>query len=59
MQSSSGNDHHEWRFVTNHTHVLACIAAEPDARLRDVAARVGITERTVGQIVKDLEQAGT
>ena len=58
MQSSSGNDYHDWRFVTNHTHVLACIAADPGTRLRDIAATVGITERTVGQIVNDLELAG-
>jgi DNA-binding MarR family transcriptional regulator len=38
--------------------VLAYIAAEPNARLRDIAAAVGITERTAGQIVNDLEQAG-
>jgi len=58
MQSSSGNDNHLWRFVTNHTHVLTCIAGDPNARLRDIAATVGITERTVGQIVYELEQAG-
>jgi predicted transcriptional regulator len=44
--------------VTNHGHVLACIAGDPDARLRDIAAAVGITERTAAQIVGDLEQAG-
>jgi hypothetical protein len=58
MQSSSGNDHHLWRFVTNHAHVLACIAADPDARLRDIATTVGITERTAAQIVGDLEHDG-
>jgi DeoR/GlpR family transcriptional regulator of sugar metabolism len=58
MKSSSGNDHGLWRFVTNHAHVLACIANDPSARLRDVAATVGITERTAGQIVRELEQAG-
>jgi hypothetical protein len=58
MQSSSGNDNGLWRFVTNHAHVLACIAADPDARLRDIAATVGVTERTAGQIVGELEQAG-
>ena len=58
MKSSSGNSDHAWRFVTNHAHVLACIAADPTARLRDMAAAVGITERTVAQIVSDLEQAG-
>jgi DNA-binding MarR family transcriptional regulator len=58
MKSSSEDGDHSWRFVTNHGHVLECIAADPNARLRDVAATVGITERTAAQIVKDLEQAG-
>jgi DNA-binding Lrp family transcriptional regulator len=58
MQSSSGNDYQLWRFVTNHGHVLGCIAADPTARLRDIAAIVGITERAVGQIVRELEEAG-
>src|SRR4051795_5195925 len=58
MKSSSGNDSPTWRFVTNHAHVLACIAADPGTRLRDIAATVGITERTVAQIVRELEQAG-
>ena len=58
MQSNSGRDDHLWRFVTNHAHVLACIAADPTTRLRDIAATVGITERAVGQIVSELEQAG-
>jgi len=44
--------------VTNHAHVLACIATDPEARLRDIATTVGITERTAGQIVTELEQAG-
>jgi predicted transcriptional regulator len=58
MKSSSGNGNHSWRFVTNHGHVLARIAADPSARLRDIAATVGITERAVGQIISELEQAG-
>ena len=58
MQSRFENDYHLWRFVTNHTHVLMCVAADPSARLRDIAATVGITERTVGQIVNELERAG-
>ena len=49
---------HSWRFVTNHAHVLTCIRADPTARLRDLAATVGITERTAAQIVSELEQAG-
>src|SRR5438067_2067426 len=57
MKSSSG-DHHLWRFVTNHAHVLAAIANDPTIRLRDIAADLGITERTAAQIVNDLEEAG-
>ena len=58
MKSNSGNDHHLWRFVTNHAHVLEAIATDPTIRLRDIAASVGITERTAAQIVNDLEEAG-
>jgi DNA-binding MarR family transcriptional regulator len=58
MKSTSGNQDHLFRFVTNHAHVLQVIAADPTARLRDIAQTVGITERTAAQIVNDLEQAG-
>jgi Mn-dependent DtxR family transcriptional regulator len=58
MESSSGDDYHRWRFVTNHAHVLESIASDPTLRLRDIAATVGITERTAAQIVNELEQAG-
>ncbi|MBK6453179.1 MAG: winged helix-turn-helix transcriptional regulator [Steroidobacteraceae bacterium] len=47
-----------WTFLSNHAHVLVCLAQDPDARLRDVALSVGITERAVQKIVSDLEQAG-
>ncbi len=47
-----------WTFLSNHGHVLVGLAADPDARMRDIAARVGITERAVQAIVRDLEQAG-
>lgn len=57
MKSSSRKDH-AWRFVTNHAHVLEFISTDPSARLRDIAADVGITERTAAHIVKDLEAAG-
>lgn len=46
-----------WTFLTNHGHVLVCLAGDPDVLLRDVAARIGITERAVQQIVADLEAA--
>src|SRR3954451_14678266 len=58
MKTNSGNQEHAWRFMTNHAHVLECIAADPSLRLRDIAASVGITERTAAQIVGDLERAG-
>jgi len=47
-----------WTFLSNHGHVLVCLALDPDSRLRDVAASVGITERAVQKIVDDLEEAG-
>ena len=47
-----------WTFLTNHSHVLLCIADDPDIRLRDVAGRVGITERAAQRIVAELEEAG-
>jgi predicted ArsR family transcriptional regulator len=47
-----------WTFLSNHGHVLVCLAQNPDARLRDVAQAVGITERAVQKIVSDLEAAG-
>lgn len=49
---------HTWTFLSNHAHVLVCLARDRDARLRDVALQVGITERAVQKIVADLEAAG-
>jgi hypothetical protein len=47
-----------WTFLTNHAHVLLCVAADPDVRLREVAGRVGITERATQRIVAELEAEG-
>jgi len=47
-----------WTFLTNHGHVLLAVAAQPEARLRDIADRVGITERAAQLIVSDLVDAG-
>jgi DNA-binding MarR family transcriptional regulator len=47
-----------WTFLTNHAQVLVSIAADPWIRLRDIAARVGITERAVHRIVVELGDAG-
>lgn len=48
----------DWTFLTNHAHVLFCIAQDPGIRLRDVADRVGITERAVQRIVSELVDGG-
>ena len=47
-----------WTFLTNHAHVLVCIAEEPDIRGRDIAERVGITERAAQSIIADLVSCG-
>lgn len=47
-----------WTFLTNHGHTLVCIARDPDARLRDIAEHVGITERAAQAIVADLVAEG-
>jgi len=47
-----------WTFLTNHARVLLCLAEEPALRLREVAERIGITERGAQRIVTDLEEAG-
>ena len=47
-----------WTFLTNHSHVLICLALDPDMLLREVATRVGITERAVQKIVQELEGGG-
>ena len=49
---------HNWTFLSNYAHVLICLAENPDARLRDVADKVGITERTAFRLVGELEEAG-
>lgn len=46
-----------WTFLTNHSHVLVCLIEDPSTRLRDVADRIGITERAVQKIILDLETA--
>jgi predicted transcriptional regulator len=47
-----------WTFLTNHAHVLLCIARNTTATAREIAGRVGITERAVQRILKDLHDAG-
>lgn len=47
-----------WSFLTNHARVLICVAADPDIRLRELGAAVGITERAAHRIVGELAEAG-
>jgi predicted transcriptional regulator len=47
-----------WSFLTNHARALLCIATDPGARLRDIAATVGVTERRAYAIITDLVDAG-
>jgi DNA-binding MarR family transcriptional regulator len=55
---SSPDTNGRWHFLTSHTQVLLAIHRDPDVRLRDVAATVGITERAAQRIVNDLVEAG-
>src|ERR671918_2334280 len=55
---SSDENSKPWRFVTSHTQVLLCIARDPQARMRDIAEAVGITERAAQRIVADLVESG-
>ena len=48
----------DWTFLTNHAHVLLCVARDPGVRHRDLAVQVGITERAAQRIVADLVEAG-
>ena len=55
---SSSSNGRSWTFVSNHTQVLLCLAANPEIRLRDVAEVVGITERATQRILTELVEAG-
>jgi hypothetical protein len=47
-----------WNFLTNHGRALLCVADDPNVRIRDIAASLGITERRAHGIVTDLTAAG-
>jgi predicted transcriptional regulator len=47
-----------WTFLSNHAHVLVCLCRDPQARVRDIAQGVGVTERAVLLILADLESEG-
>ncbi len=58
VEPGSNSDLTGWTFLTNHAHMLLAIAADPDARVRDLADRVGITERAALRILHDLSETG-
>ena len=49
---------HAWTFLSNHAHALICLADDEDCRVRDLAERIGITERATQRILADLEAGG-
>jgi DNA-binding IclR family transcriptional regulator len=55
---SNTDEQKTWTFLTNHAQVLLCLAETPDIRLREVAERVGITERATQRILAELVEAG-
>jgi len=57
-KKSTSKNEPTWTFLTNHAHVLICIAMDPKARFRDIAELVGITERAVARILSELEASG-
>jgi DNA-binding MarR family transcriptional regulator len=57
-QSSNSAASASWDFLTNHAHVLICIADDPGIRLRDIATAVGITERAAHRILSQLVEEG-
>ena len=58
MKADAARDESRWTFLTNHLHVLSCLARDPELRIRDVADLVGITERGAVQILSQLEASG-
>ena len=55
---SSPDQKKNWRFLSNHTQVLLCLARDPEIRMRDLGDAVGITERAAQRIVTDLIESG-
>jgi DNA-binding MarR family transcriptional regulator len=56
--SSAASPSLSWTFLSNHSHVIICLARDPEIRMRDIAVSVGITERAVIRILTELEEAG-
>jgi DNA-binding MarR family transcriptional regulator len=58
MKAHHNGPNSEWTLFSNYGHVLICLALDSTARLRDIAERVGITERAAQRIVAELERGG-
>lgn len=58
MNRNPEQERPRWDFLTNHAHVLICVANDPGIRLRDIAAAVGITERAAHRILSELVDEG-
>lgn len=58
LKEGSADGARSWTFLTNHAHVLIVLDENPGIVLREVATRVGITERAVQRIIQDLEEGG-
>ena len=58
MNADAARTESSWTFLTNHLHVLVCLARDPELRIRDIADLIGITERATVQILNQLEAAG-
>ena len=58
MASTIGKNDSGWTFLTNHAHVLICLAKSSSMRMHEIAEAVGVTERAVQHIVAELDAAG-
>lgn len=58
VSKNESKNQNNWTFLSNHSHVLVCIARNNELRIRDIAQLVGITERAVAVIISDLEDGG-
>lgn len=58
MELKMSSDDPDWTLFSHHAHVLICLAQNPRSRLREVAERVGVTERTAMRLIDRLDRAG-
>lgn len=58
MTDNKSKSCNNWTFLTNHAHVLLCLAKNSSMRIRDIALEVGITERAVQRIISELTECG-